>query len=683
MLTTSGGSIWVRFANGLECSSKVTEGPMKLCGSEIVFRAIRYDYGSLIELHVDSGGIGLSEYPVSISLNPAGQPQGLLALTLLSLASPFMGKAFGYYNYVAQGKAPRSEPPPDKPEYPGKVNYIGRWERDPVDCWTYPTFPRSIDEVPPYTVFLLAKLDDAYEAYLALSAGQLTGFIGPGLRLVAYTGRLSQSVRGWPLAIGIGKDPYEAVENAVKLASTVAPIKHRRSKAKPLFMNGLGWCSWNALLTDDLSHENVVRIVKGLRDRGIPVRWVIVDDGWQELRNGSLNNIKPNSSKFPRGFKALVDDLKALGVNDVGLWFTINMYWRGTTEGFLNMLGAEGFRTTMGYVPRPNLEDAFRLYDAWLKVLKGEGFSFVKVDNQWAVHRLYWGFANDAEASRAIELALQLAAASNGIDILNCMDMAPGNYSNYALSNAMRISLDYIPMWRADAKLHTLWSAYNSLLYSHFAYPDYDMWMTYDPSARLIAVTRVFSGGPVYITDREPEKTNVELIKWITLSDGEVVRVDEPAVPTRDILFRDPYNEAVLLKLASTVNGYPAVAFMNINRDGIRISEEFKLANLPMRLNGQYAYYKVLSGEWGVVKAEDSIKVELGELEAEIVVLAPLIGGKAVLGIAEKVLPPYPISSTSINGRLIVKARDHGTLLYVKDGRLNRMPVKAGEAVEI
>ncbi len=272
----------------------------------------------------------------------------------------------------------------------------------------------------------------------------------------------------------------------------------------------------------------------------------------------------------------------------------------------------------------PNLEGAFKLYDAWLRLLKAEGFGFVKVDNQWIVHRLYWGgLANDAEASRAIELALQLAAASDGLNVLNCMDMAPGNYSNYALSNAMRISQDYIPMWRADAKLHTLWSVYNSLLYSHFAYPDYDMWMSYDQSARLIAVTRVFSGGPIYITDREPERTNVELIKWITLSDGEVIRVDEPALPTRDILFRDPYNESVLLKLASTVNEYPVIAFMNINRDGLRISEEFRLDEMPMKLGGQYVYYKVISGEWGgIIEANGSIKVELNELEVKVIVLA-------------------------------------------------------------
>ncbi len=50
-----------------------------------------------------------------------------------------------------------------------------------------------------------------------------------------------------------------------------------------------------------------MRIIKGLRDRGgVPIRWVLIDDGWQELSNGGvLNSVKPDPSKFPKGFRAL------------------------------------------------------------------------------------------------------------------------------------------------------------------------------------------------------------------------------------------------------------------------------------------------------------------------------------------------------------------------------------------
>ncbi|ABW01856.1 Sip1-related alpha-galactosidase [Caldivirga maquilingensis] len=677
-------SIVISFDDGSTCNVDSPSASFNLCGFGSGELRVTSDESALLIGLTLKASKQLSKYPVSLVLNQP-KPSRVLALTFLGLAGPFIGKAFGYYNYVAQGKQPRSEPPPDKPEYPPGVKASGLVESDPLDCWSYPMLVNNYGELHPYTVMVLIDSGNgSYTALFTFSNNQLTAWLDKGLVIRTYTSKPSDEVKlSYVASIATGSDPYDAVAKAVSSASRVTVFKTRSRKAKPLFMNGLGWCSWNALLSDDLSHDNVVKIVKGLRDRGVPISWVIIDDGWQDLWNGVINSIEPSKVKFPRGFKAVVDELRNLGVSNIGLWFTINLYWNGASEAFIKALNAEGFKTSRGYVPKPNLEDSFKLYDAWFRVLKSNGFSFVKVDNQWSIHHLYRGFANDAEAAAAVELGLQLAATTNGLDVLNCMSMLPGNYSNYAISNALRVSIDYIPMWRTDAKLHTMWSAYNSLLYSNFGYPDYDMWISYDPSARLIAVSRIFSGGPVYITDREPEKTNVELIKWITLSNGEVIRVDEPALPTRDILFRDPYNETVLLKLASTVNGYPAIAFMNVNKNGVRISEEFKLVNMPMKLNGQYAYYKVISGDWGIVKPDDSIKVELSELEAEVVVLAPLINGKAALGIVEKALPPYAIKATPINGELMVEAREDGTMAYVKEGRMERIRVKAGERVRI
>ncbi len=50
---------------------------------------------------------------------------------------------------------------------------------------------------------------------------------------------------------------------------------------------------------------------------------------------------------------------------------------------------------------------------------------------------------------------------------------------------------------------------------------------------------------------------------------------------------------------------------------------------------------------------------------------------------AEKVLPPYPLNLIKINDRIVVRTRDEGTLLYVKDNTLSRVNVEASDIIEV
>ncbi len=670
----------VNFEDGSSCEKEIGAGAFDACGFGSGELGLKRE-GSALAVGISiKASKALDEYPLSMRLDGA-KPNRALSLSFLDLASPFEGKAFGYYNYVAQGKRPRAEPPPEAPDYPPRVQAEGKFESDPVGCWSYPAIVSDYGKLYPYTILVLAQLDGGgYEAYFAFSGGELMSWFDRDLKLVTWTGKPSRDVAmSYIFSFSSSDDPYDALKEVVSAASKVAAFNLREEKASPRFMKGLGWNTWNAFLQEDLSHEAVVATARALRERGVPLGWVAIDDGWEQLSEGKIDGVEASSAKFPKGFRSTVQELKGLGVADVGLWLATNTYWSGATKNFVDALGAPGFQTDKGYVPQPDLGGAFKLYDSWLREVRERGFSFVKVDNQWIVHRLYRGFANVADASAAVELGLQLASATNGLDVLNCMSMLPGNYSNYATSNAMRVSQDYIPMWKGDAKLHAMWSAYNALLYREFGYPDYDMWMTYDPFAKLIAVSRVFSGGPIYITDRDPQRTDVGLIRWITLEDGELIRVDQPSLITRDMIFRDPYNEPALLKLASTVNGYPAVAFMNVNKEGGRIREEFKLSDMPFPLVGDYAYYEAVSGKWGNVKATEGMALELGELEFEVLVLAPLTKGKAVIGMIDKVLPPYPVKVKRVGEEMVVETRQSGTLAYVTDGELKKIEVQKGE----
>ena len=613
----------------------------------------------------------------------------VLSLSLHPSFASMYSAAFGYYNALAVERKPSVEKPSDAPEYPPKISGVSHFDFvKGFPCWTYPaiTTPNSI---PPYTIFTLLNLGNMFGAIATWSSGDLTAYVGEGLRIRLFAGSQRTSIsKSAVVTIAFDRDPYKAVEKAVERASTALPVKLRRYKKEPAYLKYFGWCSWNALLTDDLSHENVVKIVRGLLERGVPVKLAIVDDGWQkEVSKGGqwflrvLAELRANEKKFPQGLGKTVEELKRMGIKLVGLWHTINVHWGGFEKPVAEELGVESYRNPVAdsLVPPPQLDKAIEFYTAFHRWVKSQGFDFVKVDNQWIIHALYQGHYTAAKAARNIQAALQLATQVNGLDILNCMSMTPEDYSNYFASNAMRISIDYIPFWKADAKLHTIFSVYNSLFFSHLAYPDYDMWISYDPYAKIHAVARVFSGGPIYITDRHPEKSDVSLLRMITLPDGEAVRVDEPGLPTRDMLFKDPYNEKVLLKIASRSKHTYAIAIMNVNREGAEIEDELSLEHLPYEVKEQsYAYYMVFSGKWGIATARDRIKVALKELETEVAIFAPLRNEKAVIGLKEFILPPYPIDVAESGDKLFIKSRADGTLIYIENNSLQQTRIQSG-----
>lgn len=680
--------LFLVFADGSTalCSSASEEGVVSFaCGPAKMLLTVS---NGVVAIEVSSpvplNGLFIGGFSLSVK-----GVERVLALSLHPGFASVYTNAFGYYNALAVDRRPSVEKPSDAPAYPPRVSDISHFDFvRGFPCWTYP-FTATPSSIPPYTILALLDLGDVFGAVATWSSGDLTAYIGEELRVKLFAGSQRTSIKRSVVAtLDFDKDPYKAIEKAVERASAALPVKLRRCKKEPAYLRYLGWCSWNALLTEDLSHENVVSIVKGLIERGVPIKWVIVDDGWQKevFKGGQwfsrvLAELGASEKKFPEGLRKTVEELRRLGIELTGLWHTINIHWSGFEKPVAEELGAEGYKNPVAdsLVPPPQLDKAVELYTAFHRWVKSQGFDFVKVDNQWAIHALYQGLYTAAEASRNIQLALQLATQVNGLDILNCMSMAPEDYSNYFASNSMRVSIDYIPFWKADAKLHTIFSVYNSLFFSHLAYPDYDMWISYDPYAKIHATARVFSGGPVYITDRHPEKADLGLLKMIVLPSGEVVRADEPGLPTRDILFRDPYNERVLLKIASRSRHAHAVALMNVNREGVEIEDEVSLEFLPHPVEEQlYAYYMVFSGKWGVASARDRLRVSLKELEAEVIIFAPLRNGKAVIGLKEYILPPYPIELTNADNRLCIRSRASGTLLYVEDSSLRQAEVQRG-----
>jgi len=53
-----------------------------------------------------------------------------------------------------------------------------------------------------------------------------------------------------------------------------------------------------------------------------------------------LEDLSTDEGKFPKVLRAVVEDLKAMGVKAVGLWHTLNIHWEASGKGLESPLCA-------------------------------------------------------------------------------------------------------------------------------------------------------------------------------------------------------------------------------------------------------------------------------------------------------------------------------------------------------
>lgn len=91
----------------------------------------------------------------------------------------------------------------------------------------------------------------------------------------------------------------------------------------------LGWCSWDAFYLE-VSEEKIREKAEELRAKKVPVRWMLIDDGWMTAKGELLADYKPDQEKFPQGFKEMTEDIRALGdIRWFGVWHALGGYWGG------------------------------------------------------------------------------------------------------------------------------------------------------------------------------------------------------------------------------------------------------------------------------------------------------------------------------------------------------------------
>ncbi|XP_020219140.1 probable galactinol--sucrose galactosyltransferase 2 [Cajanus cajan] len=383
-----------------------------------------------------------------------------------------------------------------------------------------------------------------------------------------------------------GTNPFEVINQAVKAVEKyMQTFLHREKKRLPSFLDWFGWCTWDAFYTD-VTAEGVEEGLKSLSEGGTSPRFLIIDDGWQQIESKPkdadsvvqegaqfatrLTGIKENT-KFQKnaesndtisGLKHVVQEAKQRhGVRHVYVWHALAGYWGGVKPA---ASGMEHYDTALAYpIQSPGIlgnqpdivmdslsvhglglvhpKKVFDFYNELHAYLASCGVDGVKVDVQNIIETLGSGHGGRVSLTRSYHQALEASVARNFPDngCIACMcHNTDGLYSSKQTA-VVRASDDFYPHDPASHTIHISSVAYNTLFLGEFMQPDWDMFHSLHPAAEYHAAARAISGGPIYVSDK-PGRHNFDLLKRLVLPDGSVLRAQLPGRPTVDSLFVDP-----------------------------------------------------------------------------------------------------------------------------------------------
>ena len=418
---------------------------------------------------------------------------------------------------------------------------------------------------------------------------------------------------------------------------------------------------------------------------GLPIRWVLVDDGHLDEQRRQLLSFNPNA-KFPHGWGPLLDRRKPDKVRWMGLWLNFNGYWNGISpQNKMGALNEHLSAQKTGLLPKPGAEHSFAFYDAMIGASRRAGFDFVKVDNQAKNLTFYSGSPQPVESAAANAKALELASAFHMDGLINCMAHGPVNLFNTRVSAVTRCSEDYKVGDLARAKRHLHNSYGNMLWLGQTVWGDHDMFHSDDPVAgRMMAVSKAVSGGPVYLSDN-PAKFAVEHIRPLCFNDGQLLPVLAPAAPLAESIFVDPLDEPKPFRaVAPLANGAAAVVVYNLTDPEVPVTgyvtpEDYPQASgliQPATGPRKLPAEGVVLYDWYEKRARPlagRYEFAMPKFSDRLVLLCPIQSGWAVLGRTDKYLAPAGVEILETTAsEILLQMREGGPLaIWHKDPKAN------------
>ncbi|REE00143.1 Sip1-related alpha-galactosidase [Marinoscillum furvescens] len=490
------------------------------------------------------------------------------------------------------------------------------------------------------------------------------------------------------LAYAEDESPYAATRRVWELAKShpvlAGQINWRSDKTFPEPFQYLGWCSWEHF-RQKINEDIIANSIKDIQQSDLPIRWVMVDDGYLHQHKGQLLSFGVDEKKFPNGWGPITQ-LKDDKVKWLGIWRNFNGYMGGISPDHTMTELAPQLEESMWQSRKRSLlttkvsqaaSDQF--YEKMINDTYDNGFDIIKVDFQSDNWRYNSGKSNAIRAVYQNQKALEEQVKAKGLHMINCIAMQNFNVFHQTYSSVIRSSVDYKnDLDRVDLTLAQNFT--NALWLGHVHWTDQDMFHTsFKETARLMAVARAVSGGPVYLSD-ETKNIDDTYLKPLMYEDGRLLGTLAPAVPLPETLMQDPYTGGEAFRVIAPLKNQSAVILaFNLNRDtevqaSFMVEDYTHASGMLQPYEGKweipaeglllYDYFEqkaqMLNGEY---------TFSLGTRQEKLVQLSPIQKGWSIIGRADKYLgaSSYTLQSISAD-RVVIDVEEAGpVLIWAKD----------------